>query len=131
MASLRELLALSLLAALVGCGEPAEDAAGDDDDPVPLIEGRDCPDEAWVTYESFGSPFLSNWCTGCHSSGLEAPDRQGAPLGMDFDTLAGARAHAVRIYARAGDANATMPPASGPHADERELLGDWLACGMP
>jgi uncharacterized membrane protein len=57
--------------------------------------------------------------------------RHNAPLGVDFETLAKVRTRAERIYARAGDGYETMPPAGGPSAEARLLLGEWLACGMP
>jgi hypothetical protein len=48
-----------------------------------------------------------------------------------LDTLEDARAWADRIWVRAADHNATMPPVGGPEADERSALGEWLACGAP
>jgi hypothetical protein len=98
---------------------------------TPAIPGRDCPKSSPLTYESFGGPFFLSYCTGCHSSRVAADKRQGAPLGMDFDTLEGIRGKLERIYARAGDDHLTMPPAGGPTAEHRKQLGDWLACGAP
>lgn len=95
------------------------------------IQGRACPESSPLTYESFGAPFLLDYCTGCHSSKLDEPKRQGAPLGVDFDTLAGVRSHLVRAYERAADDHTTMPPAGGPSPELRKQLGDWLACGAP
>ena len=54
--------------------EPAPDVATTDD----------CSTSP--TWESFGQGFLRTWCTPCHSSGLPEGARQGAPLGVDFDT---------------------------------------------
>lgn len=81
---------------------------------------------ASLTYESFGKPFLTKYCTGCHT-GARAPD------GIDLSTLAGAKkdkseimAHAVRT-----PRSKPMPPATSPQptADERAKLGEWLNCG--
>jgi uncharacterized membrane protein len=57
--------------------------------------------------------------------------RQNATVGVDFDNLDMIKAHAARIWIRAGDGNDTMPPAGDPDEVERELLGEWLACGAP
>ena len=97
-----------------------------------FVEGRDsCDPEAGLTYTNFGDPFLGQWCTSCHSSALPEGMRQKAPVGMDFDSYDGIVGNIDRIYARAADANETMPPVGGPDADARRLLGEWLACGAP
>lgn len=106
----------------------------DDEEPVPepkVLEERACPTDSVLTYENFGGPFISSYCAGCHSKDLPDGMRQEAPLDCDFDTLDATRAWAKRIWARAGDHNITMPPIGGPEEDEREMLGEWLACGAP
>jgi hypothetical protein len=95
------------------------------------IPGRACPDNSPLTYQSFGQPFFSSWCTGCHSSALSADLRRGAPADVNFDTLAMIRAKLGVVFTMAGDDHTTMPPAGGPPADLRHQLGDWLACGAP
>lgn len=123
---------LFLLLLLGGCG-----GAGDlSDDPDHRAEWtsvheRPCAEDSVLTWESFGAPFLRNWCTGCHSADVAGAARYGAPTGVDFDTPAAARAWREAIWLRAGDANETMPPAGGPGEEERRLLGVWLACGAP
>lgn len=125
-----------LTLATIGC-EIAETA--DDSPPVrnpsdPLVERLDqrpCPKQSQLSYEAFGGPFIITWCNGCHASGLPDAERQGAPLGIDFDDVAAVRLHAARIWARSADHNVTMPPVGGPELEERELLGDWLACNAP
>jgi hypothetical protein len=107
---------------------PAQESAGTSPSPIP---GRACPERSPLTYQSFGAPFFASYCTGCHSSKLAPERRAGAPPGVDFDSLAGITANAVRIYARAADDHTTMPPAGDPSAEQRRLLGDWLACGSP
>jgi len=92
---------------------------------------RWCPPDSELTWEGFGGPFMLDYCTGCHHSGLPEGMRQKAPLGVDFETLALVRAQADRIWARAADQNATMPPVGPPDADLRAMLGEWLACGAP
>jgi hypothetical protein len=127
----RDLARLSVAAALCACGgegTPPAETPPPAEAPETLAE-RPCPDDSWLTFEDFGGPFLYDWCTGCHSSDMPDGQRQGAPLTVDFDTLEDARAWADRIWARAGDHNATMPPIGGPEETERNALGEWLACG--
>lgn len=106
---------LALLAALVSCGDEADEA---------------CPPDSDLTWSTFGDPFVRSWCTGCHSSALAEPDRQGAPVGVDLDTLEGVRAHLADVRRRAVR-EADMPPAGGPDEGDRALLDEWLACGAP
>jgi hypothetical protein len=113
-----------------GSGEPAGDTEADLG-PWESLEARPCPDDSFLTFENFGAIHLLNYCTGCHASGLPADQRQGAPLTIVFDGIDDVRAHADRIWARAGDHNATMPPAGAAPESERALLGEWLACGAP
>lgn len=150
----RKAIAIALLALAAGC--PAEDegpdpmpgndgAAGmsasepDAGPPAPAHSGpfaalaeRPCPEEgelAELSYESFGAPFFLSYCQGCHGSARAEGQRQGAPVAITFDDAAAIRRHAERIWARAADQNATMPPVGRPPAREREKLGAWLACG--
>ena len=95
------------------------------------LEDRECPPDSVLTFENFGGPFISSYCAGCHAKDLPEGMRQEAPLDVDFDTLDATRAWAKRIWARAGDHNVTMPPIGGPDEAEREMLGEWLACGAP
>ncbi len=110
-------------------GEQAPTTTGDG--PWASLEERPCPEDSTLSAENFGAPFLLTQCTGCHHSSLPASERAGAPLDINFDALADVRKHAPRIWARAADSNATMPPLGGPPQDERTRLGEWLACGAP
>lgn len=114
-----------------GGAESGDTGESIDAGPWASLEERPCPDDSFLSFENFGAIHLLNYCTGCHSSGLPADQRQGAPIEIDFDDLEDVRAHAPRIWARAGDHNVTMPPAGGAPEDERALLGEWLACGAP
>jgi len=111
--------------------ETTSETGAVDDGPWDSLDERPCPTDSFLTYENFGGPFVNNNCTGCHHSALADGERQNAPPGSDFETVALIRTHADRIWARSGDDNATMPPAGPPAAEERALLGEWLACGAP
>ncbi len=95
-----------------------------------------CPPDSTLTYANFGKPFMATYCTSCHASSLEGPDRHGAPSFHDFDTLYGIKAVAEHIdeTTAAGPAavNTGMPEDDPkPTTRERELLGEWIACQMP
>ena len=100
--------------------------------------GAECAPDSTLTYESFGEPFMQNYCTQCHASDLHGGRaRHAAPADHNFDTLDGVMKDADHIDAAAAfgpDAqNTSMPPAGYPvpSAGEREQLGIWIACGMP
>jgi hypothetical protein len=102
-----------------------------DDGPWASLEERPCPEDSDVTWENFGGGYVISYCTTCHHSALPSDMRQLAPIAMNFETLEMVRMHAPRMWARAGDQNATMPPVGAPGEDERALFGEWLACGAP
>ena len=120
-----------------GDGSGTADETGTEGDTDPgmgpwsSLDERPCPDDSFLTYESFGGPFMLTYCTGCHHSRLPADQRQGAPIEVNFDDLEAIRARADRIWIRAADDNDSMPPIGAADADERARLGEWLACGAP
>ncbi|MEZ4362029.1 MAG: hypothetical protein R3B48_17715 [Kofleriaceae bacterium] len=116
-------IAALALGALVACAS----------DPEPPPPPGPTPDEcatSSLNYQNFAAPFVINWCRGCHGAGLPVDMRQDAPAGVNFDTADEVRAASERILARATGDTATMPPAGGPSAEERELLREWLLCGL-
>lgn len=125
-------LGVVCIAALAsGCGDSDED----EDQP----SGATCPSTGTaLTYTNFGSDFFSNYCLDCHSSSKTGADREDAPIGMNFDTLALIKSHAAQIDIEAAASpkrtNTSMPPSSEskqPNSDERMKLGEWIACGTP
>ena len=108
------------IAALPGCSGGSE-----------TLDQRACPPGGTtLTFTSFGKPFFDGWCQSCHAS--NAASRNGAPGQYTFDTRDDAYRWRERIYARAGDDNASMPVGPhGPSSDDRHKLGDWLSCGAP
>jgi uncharacterized membrane protein len=116
--SLFKTLALSTLL-LTSCTEASDSA------------DLECPKNSFLSYENFGDPFLLTWCTPCHSSYLTTvEDRQEAPLGVNFNTYEDVLEHADFIKILTIDTEA-MPPAGGPSAEDRTLLEEWIACGLP
>jgi uncharacterized membrane protein len=79
-----------------------------------------CPTDSTLTYESFGSAFLSDNCLSCHAS----KDR---PV---LTTRGAVAANKDNIVSAA--VTSTKMPANGSIGiEERQLLGEWLACGAP
>jgi uncharacterized membrane protein len=117
---------LAVALALAACG-------GGDDGVAPT--GATCPAGSTLTYENFGAPFMEAYCLRCHSTEVAIPDRMGAPIDVNFDTLAGILQHADHIdeLAAAGPdgVNTFMPPSGDePSEEERRQLGEWLACQL-
>lgn len=104
----------------LGCGS-------DSDEPLEPIAG--CTD---LTYENFGSTFISQHCIACHSSQTSYPE--GEADEYDFDTLAGVREHGNDMLAHAVNGVAPVMPPEGqtPLTDEQKAeLEEWLSCGAP
>ena len=124
---LRPWLVLGLLA--IGCSGGNTSVFG------PPTEAT-CPPGSTLTYENFGKPFMEAYCTRCHSSELVGAARMGAPSFHDFDTRSGIFVVADHIdeTTAAGPAatNQGMPIGGAkPTLAERQMLGEWLACGVP
>src|SRR5690349_3763981 len=79
-----------------------------------------CPPDSTLTYESFGSAFLSDNCLSCHTS----KERPG------LTTRAAVVANKDSIV-NAAVTSTTMPADGSMAIEERQLLGEWLACGAP
>jgi uncharacterized membrane protein len=126
--------ATSIVLLAFGC----TDSTGGDSDPsgnstlVDDTSALACSQAQSITWDTYAHGFFLSWCTSCHSSTLPGPKRQGAPVGMDFDTYAGVVEYADKIEYRAVTAEEKylMPPIGGPDPKERELLGLWIACGL-
>jgi hypothetical protein len=114
------LVFLSLLL-VAACGTP------------PTPTGSTCPPDNTLTYDNFGADFMEAYCTRCHDSHLMGPDRHGAPLYHDFDTLEGVLEVHDHVDEQAAigpnAANRFMPyDGDKPSDDERRQLGQWIAC---
>lgn len=101
------------------CSQPADTGA--------VVCGTHSPT---LGYSNFGEGFLLEHCAGCHSSMLPADARQGAPVGVDLDSLDLAREWSERSKIRTVT-ELTMPPGGGPSDEERLWFSEWIDCGMP
>lgn len=83
-----------------------------------------------LTWENFGKGHLDKHCNGCHSSLLVREElRNGAPLGVDFDTWEGAALWSDRILIR-GIIEVNMPPGGAPTPEELRRFEEWLVCDL-
>lgn len=79
-----------------------------------------CPPESTLTYENFGQTVMADNCVSCHS-GKESPR---------LDSVEQIRANTNAIMLEAVETT-NMPDNSSMVLEERQLLGEWLACGAP
>jgi len=119
--------------ALSACG--GDDGSGPPP-PAPTATATDTAtpwqtDGCELSWEHDVEGFFANWCAPCHSAAVPEGWRQGAPVGLDLDTLDSVRAWASGVQSSALSDDPTMPPAGGPSADELDLVERWMACGMP
>jgi mono/diheme cytochrome c family protein len=102
-------------------------ACGEKLDPV---QTQTCDPAQAVNYTDDLAPLFARYCTGCHSA--NAANRNGAPIGVDFDSYgaAAASAESANIRVQAG----SMPPPQvslRPDAADRCLLQAWVDLGSP
>jgi cytochrome c5 len=98
--------------------------------------GATCPPTSTLTYDNFGRAFMESYCTRCHSSTLSGAARMGATADHDFDSKIGVLRVYDHVDQTAGSgpdaSNDQMPPNGAmPSLAEREMLAEWLACGVP
>ncbi len=121
-----------------GSGSDTENGAGmGDADDQASLDGGDAgaggadADCAELTYENFAQDFFSSYCARCHSSELSGADRNGAPVGRDWDQLEVIRQFPDSIRNRTFE-QANMPTSAPfPSDEERQQLADWIDCGAP
>lgn len=114
-----------------GANDASDAPSGDLVGPWTKLSDRGCPPDSVLSYDNFGGPFFLDHCQGCHGGARAVGDRQGAPAQVSFDDVESIREWADRVWLRAADQNASMPPVGPPPAEARTLLGEWLACGAP
>ena len=115
---------------LSGCGGASKEAR--DDTAVVPQDTSSCEDV--YTWTTVGAPFVTTWCTPCHSPELlDTADRQGAPLNVVIDSPQTVRqwASVIALVIRSEDEDVRMPPAGGPTEEELLAFEEWLDCGAP
>lgn len=88
----------------------------------------ECPPNS-QSQQDFGANVIFFTCTGCHSMSLQGADREGAPVGKDYDTPEMVRPQAEEIYEWV--LSGTMPPPDGLNEQQMEYVRIYLACGAP
>lgn len=78
-----------------------------------------CPPESTLTYANFGQDLMTSECMSCHST-------KSPKLG----TLDQIKSRASQILDAAVYTDA-MPDGAAMSIEQRQLLGEWLACGAP
>lgn len=79
-----------------------------------------CPQDSTLTYASFGQAFFTDNCLSCHAS-------KEKPILSTQDQI---QANSARILQEAVYTTA-MPEDADMTLAERQMLGEWLACGAP
>ena len=85
-----------------------------------------CAESPVVTWDNFGSSFVTENCQTCHAQASE--NRNGAPKNVVFDTEEETLAWSDRILDRVASDTPTMPPQGGVTDDDREFVDVWLSC---
>ncbi len=113
------------LAALPGClgeneKEDVEDSEPGSDSQEDLICG--------VSFDEKILPFFESYCLRCHSAGVESPSRNGAPQGLNFDTVNDVLSGTDVIRPVLFDLGGMPPEPPIPSAMERDDIISWLDC---
>jgi uncharacterized membrane protein len=116
-----KLLGIASMAMFISCGcdEKMDPVQGNGDlDPI----------DEQVTYTTDIKPILDRSCIGCHATTVSGADREGAPIGVDYDTYELAKATATEANDRiqAG----TMPVAAPLADEEKNLFDHWVKQGL-
>lgn len=104
--------------------------------PRPVVIDRNtdtkCESGTTLTYENFGEAFMAKYCLSCHHSGLAREDRLGAPTDVNLDTYDDMNLHRRDIIKTSTKKrNARMPPSRHVPLEEKQMLAEWLNCGVP
>lgn len=116
------LFALSLFSfGLVACGDSGD---GDEAGMIPEVDCTATPAKKF-------SEMSAVWakCTACHSSAVTGAARGGAPVDINYDTYAAAKAEATPAASEV--AEGAMPPGGGLTDAEKEQIYAWAQCGTP
>jgi hypothetical protein len=132
--------AFTLVLAFAACGDDDGDDGDAGGDGPPLVNGCPSLTEPQAnpgdpidgdTYTTFAAPLFGNFCTRCHASTRTGDDRNGAPVGYDWDVEASVRAELPRIRNAVGVLN--FMPINPPllTCEQRQRLVRWIDAGAP
>jgi uncharacterized membrane protein len=79
-----------------------------------------CPPDSTLTYENFGQVLVTEQCLSCHAS-------KERPALTTKESIQSNR----QLILRSAVTSTSMPKGSAMQLAEREMLGEWLACGAP
>lgn len=79
-----------------------------------------CPPDSTLTYDNFGKVLIADNCLECHA-GKDSPR---------LDSQDAIQKNAQAIIS-AAVTSSKMPKSGDMVSDERQMLGEWLACGAP
>ena len=79
-----------------------------------------CPPDSTLTYANFGEIFVADNCLSCHPSKARPDLSQLSVIQNNPQSL-------VRVAVT----GTSMPKGTSMAIGDRELLGEWLACGAP
>lgn len=136
---MRTRIAILLAALAASCGD---DGAAPDAGPPDARIVNGCPaleepqampgdpidGDTWAT---FAMDFFATWCTRCHSETLAGGDRNGAPVGYDWDVEATVRSFLPEIRNAVGVVNFMPFTPPDPSCAERQRIVRWIDADAP
>jgi hypothetical protein len=136
----RHLAILLLFLTTAACSDDGGSAVDAGSDGVDLVNG--CPSLTLPqanpgdpidgdTYATFTAPLVTSFCTRCHSSTRTGDDRNGAPVGLDWDIEATFRAQLTAIRDAVGVRNVMPFNAPFLSCEQRLRLVRWIDAGAP
>ena len=98
---------------MIGCGS---DAAGTGID----INALECPQGSTLTYQNYTATWIQDRCLRCHAG-------QNRPMLTSYESVMANKQDF--LFTAAGTTE--MPEGLNIPLEERQLLGEWFACGAP
>lgn len=125
------------MSAVLGAALVFEWSGCSPDSPLPaaLLEQAESAGCGELSYQNFGADFFASYCLRCHNEQLVGDTaRTDAPTGINYNTLSDIRVFQNRIRLRAGvqgDMPPRLLPVPRPSEAERQMLIEWIDCGLP
>ncbi len=99
---------------LIDCGGDSAAATGID------INALECPPDSTLTYQNYTAEWVQDRCLRCHSG-------QSKPMLTSFESVMANKQDILESTV----ATKEMPEDLNIPLEERQLLGEWFACGAP